>query len=183
MKEIFNFILFIFSTCCAVLAQTTCKPLPSTKPVYSYRKPDGTNFFMTSDEQEATSIGMSIGPQMHGLIYLGSQFRVAASPVDDNWVPLYRYYNGVHFYTADPGEIGATNPGEVGKFNYKCEGILGYVSKIALPDMVPLHRFYLPNNANSHQYVLESNPDYWMNRANTAIAYENIAGYVFKNCG
>lgn len=175
----------LFTSLAAIFLGTSliqCAPASSVKKVYSYRKPDGTNFFMTSDEQEAKSIGMSIGPQMHGFVFLGSQFSLGSAAFDNNWIPLYRYYNGVHFYSADPNEIGVINPGEVGKHNYKCEGILGYISKVALPNMVPLHRFYFPNSAHSHQYVLESNPDYWMNRANAGITYEGIIGYVFSNC-
>ena len=157
-------------------------PPPPTKLVYSYRRPDATNFFMTSDVQEATSIGTGLGPQRHGFIFLGTQFRVAESALDANWIPLYRYYNGNHFYTADPNEIGATQAvGSVGKYGYRYEGIVGYISKIPLPKTVALHRFYFPNNGNSHQYITEDNPDYWMNRSNGGIVYENITGYVFTN--
>lgn len=163
---------------------------PPTKLVHCYRKQDGTDFFMTSDETEAKSIGMGLGTQKYGLIYLGAQFRVGEVQFDVNWTPLYRYVNnGVHFYTIDPNEIGATNAaGSVGKYGYSYEGIVGYISKVALPKTAALHRFYFPNKSQSHQYVLKNNPDYRMNRADPAIVYENITGYVIvkhafdRNC-
>lgn len=159
-----------------------CGEQSPTKLVHSYRLPDGRNFFMTSDENEAQTIGMGVGPQRHGLIYLGAQFRVAEYPLDSNWIPLYRYFNGVHFYTTNPNEIGATHAiGAVGKHGYRYEGILGYVSKERLPKTAPLHRFYFPDSAHSHQYVLDDNPDYWMNLANPRVVYENVVGHVFRN--
>lgn len=78
------------------------------KLVYTFRKQDGTDFFMTTDEQEAKSIGMNFGPQKDGYIYLGAPFRLEDSPKTKDWIPLYRYYNGVHFYASDTSEIGVT---------------------------------------------------------------------------
>lgn len=194
MNNFFTLLLLsIFSTSTIFAAQPPAQTpvqapmqipvqIPNYKPVFSYRKKDGTNFFMTSNAEEAKSIGMQHGPQKNDLYYLGSQFAVADVAVDATWVPLYRYFNGIHFYTTDPNEIGATDAvGKVGKYNYKFEGIVGYISKGPRCNMVPLHRFYFPKAANSHQYVLENNPDYWLNRGNPDVKYEDITGYVYPN--
>ena len=159
---------------------TSVTSASSCRLVYTFRKWGGGDFIMTSDQQEAQSIGMNFGIQKDNFMYLGAPFRLEGSSINENWVPLYRYNNGaLHFFSSDPNEIGVTRINDVGNSNYKCEGIIGYISKAQQPNTVPLHRFYLPLENQGYLYVLETNSSYWMKRADPAAKYTKIEGYVY----
>ena len=168
------YIPFIFASQCQV----------PTEPVHSYKQPGGS-FFMTQNENE---LGIRLGRLSWNYIYVGSSFRMppaqSKARLDPQmWAPVYRYFNGkVHFYTTDPQEIGATHAeGAVGKHGYRYEGILGFVGRFEFPGSLALHRFYLPAQRHAHQYVMETDSDYYMNRADPAVHYEGIIGYVYPN--
>ena len=65
-------------------------------------------------------------------------------------IPLYRYYNGEHFYTTGAGEIGTITPGATGSFGYKCEGIAGYCYPSSASWLNPLYRYW---NGKEHFYT------------------------------
>lgn len=67
--------------------------------------------------------------------------------------PLYRYYNGHHFYTTNPNEIGVTSVGARGKDGYVCEGNEGFCFNWQFPGTIPLHRYY----NGDHFYTTDPN--------------------------
>jgi hypothetical protein len=97
-------------------------------PVYRYNHPQNHDHFYTTNVGE---IGTAVVGQAgnHGYVAEGVLGYVSPNPFHGG-VPIYRYWQEStkdHFYTTNAGEIGKTNPGEVGNHGYKAEGILGYV--------------------------------------------------------
>jgi len=98
-------------------------------------------------------------------------------------IPVYRYWNEAksdHFYTANSGEIGATNPGQAGNHGYTCEGILGYVSPTEFFGSVPVYRYFHGANSDhfytsNAQEIGATNPGQAGNHGYTC---EGILGYV-----
>jgi len=98
-------------------------------------------------------------------------------------VPVYRYWKDEHhdhFYTANAGEIGATNAGQVGNHGYKCEGILGYVSPTEFFGSIPIHRYW---NEQSKDHFYTSNAaeigtTHVGQVGNHGYKHEGILGYV-----
>lgn len=83
---------------------------------------------------------------------------------------LFRYSNsqsGGHFYSRDWNELGG------GRNNFRYDGVTGYVSVKALPNTIPLYRYF---NANTGQYratIHSGNPG-----AIGTWTYQGIMGYV-----
>ena len=69
-------------------------------------------------------------------------------------VPLYRYNNGVHFYTTNSTEVGTTTPGATGNFGYKSEGIAGYCFQSSWAGLKAFHRYF-----NGYEHFYTTNPD------------------------
>jgi len=73
-------------------------------------------------------------------------------------IPVYRYWKAAasdHFYTANPGEIGATVVGQHGNHGYVCEGILGYISPTEFFGSIPVYRYWHAGNTD-HFYSTNS---------------------------
>jgi len=98
-------------------------------------------------------------------------------------VPVYRYWKDEHhdhFYTANTGEIGATNVGQVGHHGYKCEGVLGYVSPTEFYGSIPIYRYW---NDQHHDHFYTSNAGeigttHVGHAGNHGFKCEGILGYV-----
>ena len=101
-------------------------PTKEVAPVPFYRYFNGFEHFYTSNANEIGTIRVGAVAKFE-YRFEGIQCRVY--PVqEEGTVPLYRYWNGKdHFYTTNAAEIGTTTAGQVGKYEYRCEGIAGYV--------------------------------------------------------
>jgi len=151
------------------------------KPVFRYWQPDSKDHFYTADGNE---IGVHNAGETgkHGYHSEGTAFLVFGHP-HPGLVPVYRYWheaNKDHFYTANVGEIGATNPGQVGNHGYKNEGVLGYVSPNAFHGGIPVYRYY-QDASHDHLYTTNAaeigatNPG---QAGNHGYKCEGILGYV-----
>jgi len=125
------------------------------KPVYRYWHGGSTDHFYTHD---AAEIGVTESGKTGKLGYAseGVAFHVFTHH-HHGLVPVYRYWQGSisdHFYTANAGEIGATNPGQAGNHGYTCEGVLGYVSPTAFHGGIPVYRYY---HESSHDHFYTTN--------------------------
>ena len=71
----------------------------------------------------------------------------------DGPVPLYRYFKAHdHFYTTNVADIGKTIHGQLGKYGYRSEGIVGYCYPKPTENTVPLYRYWKPNKQD-HFYT------------------------------
>ena len=86
-----------------------------------------------------------------GVLTLAAYFCafVAAVP---GYAPLYRYYNGEHFYTTSIEEIGTAVPGQQGKYGYRSEGIQCVIATEPRPGFLPLYRYW-NGNIPDHFYT------------------------------
>lgn len=72
-------------------------------------------------------------------------------------LPFYRYFNGHNsFYTLYGTEIGATTPGDVGKFGYRSEGVAGYCYPQQEAGSIPLYRYYKHERTYDHYYTTDA---------------------------
>ena len=95
--------------------------------VYQYWNSDNLDHFYTpsADEIGTTKTGET---GAFGYVSEGIAFTLFHYPALGR-VPVYRYYNQAsqdHLYTTNVDEIGTVTTGQTGKFDYKCEGIIGY---------------------------------------------------------
>jgi len=123
----------------------------NVKPVYRYWA-DGTHDHLYT--VEPNEIGTTNAGQTgnHGYKCEGVAFHVFTHH-HHGLVPVYRYWaEGTHdhLYTANAGEIGATNPGQTGNHGYKCEGVLGYVSPTAFHGGIPVYRYWQESTHDHH---------------------------------
>jgi hypothetical protein len=142
-------------------------------PVYRYWNATVSDHFYTS----------SMSEHSHHYSSEGVAFQLAAAP-GPGLVPVYRYFKADvhdHFYTTNSAEIGVAAPGAVGKFGYRCEGVLGYISPVQMPGTVPVYRYF---KAASHDHFYTSNSaeiGVVVNGASGNHGYvcEGILGYAF----
>jgi hypothetical protein len=116
----------------------------SLVPVHRYWSASVSDHFYTSGMNE----------HAHHYQSEGVAFQLSASP-QPGLLPVYRYFKPDvhdHFYTTNSAEIGVAAPGAVGKFGYRCEGVLGYISPVQSPGTVPVYRYY-KGAANDHFYT------------------------------
>jgi len=115
-------------------------------PVYRYW--NGTDHFYTQNGAAEMKTIKKGEKGQYGFTCEGLGFHVYTNDMNGEAIPLYRYYNGKeHFYTTDGDEIGVTEAGKTGKFNYKCEGVVGYVKEA---DDQPVYRYF---NGTEHFYT------------------------------
>jgi len=111
---------------------------------------NGDHFYTTNLDEIGTATHGSVG--RHGYKSEGMECLVYVIQVAGT-VPLYRYWNGQdHFYTTNADEIGTSNPGTVGRYGYKSEGIAGYCFPEATTGTTPLYRYY----KREHFYATDS---------------------------
>jgi len=119
----------------------------------------------------------------HGYKFESSSFSVFTHH-HHGLVPVYRYWHEGshdHFYTANAGEIGATNPGQVGNHGYKCEGILGYVSPHEFPGAIAIHRYWQEQHKD-HFYTTnagEIGTTQVGQVGNHGYKYEGVVGFAY----
>jgi hypothetical protein len=142
-------------------------------PVYRYWNATVSDHFYTS----------SMSEHSHHYSSEGVAFQLAAAP-GPGLVPVYRYFKSDvhdHFYTTNSAEIGVAAPGAVGKFGYRCEGVLGYISPVQTPGTVPVYRYF---KAATHDHFYTSNTaeiGVVVNGAagNHGYVCEGVLGYAF----
>jgi len=119
----------------------------------------------------------------HGYKFESSSFTVFTHH-HHGLVPVYRYFQEQHhdhFYTANAGEIGATNPGQTGNHGYKCEGTLGYVSPHEFPGSIAIHR-YQHDQHHDHFYttnVAEIGTTHVGHVGQHGYKYEGVLGFAY----
>ena len=129
------------------------------RPVYRYYS-DKDHFYTTDYSEIGTSKWGQLGRSGYTSEGAGFQSLLNGNPGYGLKVtPVYRYYNGVdHFYTPNPAEIGTTTPGQIGKGNYKSEGVGFWAFQNANPapriKAIPIHRYY---NGVDHFYTHNAN--------------------------
>jgi len=121
--------------------------------VYRYWQAQNHDHFYT---QNAGEIGATQHGQTgnHGYQCEGVLCHLSSTPLP-GWVPVYRYWkagSNDHFYTANAGEIGATQHGQSGNHGYQCEGTLGYISPVQSAGTIPIFRYWNASN-NDHFYT------------------------------
>jgi hypothetical protein len=142
-------------------------------PIHRYWNNSVSDHFYTSSMNEHT----------HQYTAEGVAFQLAAAPAP-GLVPVYRYFRADvhdHFYTTNSAEIGVAAPGAVGKFGYRCEGVLGYISPVQTPGTVPVYR-YFKAGTNDHLYTSNvSEIGVVVNGAtgNHGYTCEGVLGYAF----
>ena len=110
------------------------------------------HFYTTNSNGIGTDVVGEIGK--YGYKYEGIQCYIYQEQIPDA-VPLYRYWKGSvsdHFYTTNADEIGTTERGQVGKYNYKSECIAGYCFPTQEEESIPLYRYWNPRNSD-HFYT------------------------------
>ena len=88
-------------------------------------------------------------------------------------VPLFQYYNGEHFYTTAPSEVGTITPS-----GYRLQGILGYCSPSPGRFLSPLYQYW---NGNDHFYTINPNEIGTITPGATGSGgykYERVACYI-----
>jgi hypothetical protein len=154
----------------------------SVSVVHRYWKADTHDHFYTTNAGEigTTHVGQAGN---HGYTYEGESFTVF-NHHHAGLVPVYRYWKEDthdHFYTANEGEIGTTHVGHSGNHGYKCEGILGYVSPVAFPGSVPIHRYWHESH-HDHFYTpneQEIGTTHVGHSGNHGYKYEGVVGYAY----
>jgi len=140
------------------------------------------HFYTTNPQEIGTTTAGQVGS--NGYTSEGDAFTVF-NYAHPGLVAVYRYYHGGnhdHFYTANTGEIGATNPGQTGNHGYTCEGVLGYVSPHNFPGSVAIHRYY---KGDTHDHFYTCNPnEIGATHAQGAVGnhgytYEGVLGYAY----
>jgi hypothetical protein len=119
-----------------------------------YHEGHHDHFYTTNGAEIGTTEKGHVGN--HGYKSEGPSFHIFTHQ-HHGLVPVYRYWkddNHDHFYTANAGEIGATNVGQAGNHGYKCEGILGYVSPTEFYGSIPIYRYW---HDQSHDHFYTSN--------------------------
>jgi len=112
--------------CEGVAFKVSAVQIEDTVPIYRYwNEKDKDHFYTTNiKEIDITTVGMEKGGwKCEGIVGYISPVPFHGSKA------IYRYYNAStldHFYTADETELGITEQGKLGKYNFVCEGILGY---------------------------------------------------------
>jgi len=94
---------------------------------------------------------------------------------------VYRYYNGEHFYTSNPDEIGTTAEGATGFGGYKCEGVAFKSSDTQLENMVALYRYYKPGDHFYTTNEKEIGTTTAGQVGNYGYTYEGVAAYCYQN--
>jgi hypothetical protein len=102
------------------------------------------------------------------------------SPYSDGALnqPIWIYRKddtGDSFMTANANEIGTTQIGAHGKWNYRVIEMAGYVSPNPQEGLVPIHRWW-SGSAGFHFFSLDRNE---ADRMNMGYNYEGVAGYVY----
>ena len=100
-------------------------------PLFRYRNKSSKDSFYTTNRNE---IGTTTPGKRgrHGYTSRGI-VGYCRPNCGQGTVPLYRYWKASgadHFYTTNINEIGTAQPGKVGKYGYKSEGITCYVPPI-----------------------------------------------------
>ena len=71
---------------------------------------------------------------------------IATGPSSNsNLIPIHQYWSRLHndhLYTTNTSEVGTTQPGEAGLYDYRYQGIVGYCSPTKEPGTVALYRYW-----------------------------------------
>jgi hypothetical protein len=139
------------------------------------------HFYTTNAGEIGTTTVGAVGN--HGYKYEGVSFSVF-NHHHAGLVPVYRYYQEAshdHFYTANAGEIGATDVGQVGNHGYKCEGVLGYVSASEFPGSVAILRYF--HEAQKNHFYTASPQEIGTTNVgavgNHGYKFEGVVGYAY----
>jgi len=125
----------------------------------------------------------SLNEHPHHYASEGVAFQLASAP-GPGLVPVYRYFKADchdHFYTTNSAEIGVAAPGAVGKHNYRCEGVLGYISPVQSPGTIPVYRYYKGATSDHFYTTNVSEIGVVVNGASGNHGYvcEGVLGYAF----
>ena len=115
-----------------------------TVPLYRYYQPKVNDYFFTTNGAEVGTTTQGETGKF-GYISEGIACYVYRGKVQFDTLitqPLYRYFEeklSDHLYTRDATEVGTTTLGELGKNNYRSEGIVGWIfaTDFAAPLPVP----------------------------------------------
>jgi len=154
----------------------------SVVTVYRYNNAGQNDHLYTANPDE---IGTTHNGQAgkHGFVCEGASFSLF-NHHHHGLHPVYRYFcepHHDHFYTANPNEIGTTTPGQMGHHNYKCEGVLGYISPHEFPGAIPVHRYYR-EEFHDHFYtckVEEIGTTHVGSVGHHGYKYEGVLGYAY----
>jgi hypothetical protein len=146
--------------------------LPPLSVIYRYFNPSVGDSFYTNNYSELFG-GRS------GWIYKGKLARMLSKGYG-NARPIYRYYKGGrkadHFYTWNAREIGTTRVGQVGKYGYKCEGIIGYCFPNYQRGTVKIYRYW--SSAKGDHLYTTNYGEYGAGR--NTYKYEGVLCYAYR---
>jgi len=155
--------------------------------VYRYWNGGNSDHFYTTNVDEiGTAVSGEVGNFGYKSEAVGFVLLDASKPAGDDAIELFRYWNAGnsdHFYTTNADEIGTTSSGEVGKFGYKSEAVLGrcFADGNARVGLVPLYRYW--HGANGDHFYTTNFQEIGTVTAgetgNYGYKYEGIACYVF----
>jgi len=163
-----------------ILGYVSPVEFPGSVAILRYWQPSTHDHLYTVDPKEigTTHVGTAGN---HGYSFEGVVGY--AYPAQHHVKPVYRYWNANtkdHLYTADPNEIGAHNPGEVGKHGYSGEGVSFHVFTHHHHGLVPVYRYWQPN---THDHLYSANPaeigtTHQGQAGNHGYTCEGVLGYV-----
>ena len=115
------------------------------------------------------------------LLLVATFFTPSCTFAIPNYVPFYRYYNGVdHLYTTNFFEIGTALYGQIGNFSYKAEGVQCILKTEPRSDVIPLFRYF---NGQDHFYTTDEDEIGTTQPGaigRYAYRYEYISGYCYR---
>jgi len=150
--------------------------------IYRYHHPGYNDHFYTANGDEIGTI-QSGHTGKAGFVCEGASFTLF-NHHHHGLHPVYRYYleaHTDHFYTTNANEIGTTTPGHTGNHNYKCEGVIGYISPHEFPGSVPVHRYYHEHH-HDHFYTCnagEIGTTSVGQTGNHGFKYEGVLGFAY----
>ena len=142
---------------------------PFTAPFHRYW--NGKEHFYTTNGGEIGTVTVG-ATGSGGYNYEGNAGTISLVP-GTSLVPLFRYYNGEHFYTTAPSEVGTITPG-----GYRLQGILGYCSPSPGRFLSALYQYW---NGNDHFYTINPNEIGTITPGATGSGgykYERVACYI-----
>jgi hypothetical protein len=148
---------------------------------YYWHEGHHDHFYTTNPGEIGTTTLGQVGN--HGYKSEKASFSVFTHP-HHGLIPVYRYWHEGHhdhFYTANAGEIGTTNPGQTGNHGYKSEGILGYVSPHEFPGSIPIYRYW-HEGTKDHFYTInagEIGTTTVGQTGNHGYKYEGVVGFAY----
>jgi len=127
---------------------------PGSVPIHRYWHDANHDHFYTTNAAEigTTNVGQAGN---HGYKYEG--VLGFAYPAEHHVNEVHRYYHDGHhdhFYTANAGEIGTTEKGQVGNHGYKSEGTAFHIFTQHHQGLVPVYRYWHDGN---HDHFYTSN--------------------------